>query len=395
MQQFISLPLFVSHNGRFSLYLLLVLSLTILVACTTSDTEADPFDPLSVLLTPRPTATPTVELPTPDVAATAWAAATRIAQPTATPVVGLGQGRTNPLPAGEFVDTGTWQLLLLDRIQGEDAWDILRRTNRSNDPPPPGYEYLLIQVWLKNSSAEEAGAWIDITGDKHRIYRAHQAGVVRPEPRLDMDGLAVGEERVGWLAFLVTQAEGNLLLRLESRWVSGSDAVPTYVALDEGAVVRRSATLDSITATDWGKTAVDPVLPGQIATSLLWQMQVRDVVLGEAAFDMLIETNRFNDPPQPGMQYGLVYMWLQYIGPGETAVILSPTQFDVIDQEGNSYRSPYVVLPAPELRAELYPGGELEGWLAIQIPETETNPLLLVEMRHDNPRYLSLTGSGR
>jgi hypothetical protein len=346
----------------------------------------DGLDPIGTLIAPRPTSEPV------QVEATAWAAATEAAQPTTTPDYAPGQVRSKPLPAGRLVSLDNWEIQLLDVKRGEAAWDLIGAANQLNQPPTPGREYLLAQFWIKNTSQAEGDLWLDVTGSRHQLYKYYQAAVVRPQPRLETN-LAAGQESLGWLAFEIAEGEGSLILRVMDR--VGRDRTAVYAALEEGASVRRPAALDGIAANEWGITAVDPILLGRIATTDSWQIQVQEIILGQAAYEKIKDHNRFNDPPEPGMQYGLAYVWVSYIGPGEEPVFVSNRNFEIIDSAGHNHRPPSLVVPAPALGGNLYPGGETEGWLAVQIPETETAPILRLELTRGEARYFSLAASGR
>ncbi len=387
---------FAYHNGRFYRLFLCIIPLILFSA---SSVGCQGSDPLGMLVTPQPTTVTdtsgqsTQPQTAEQTAATAWAAATQAAQPTATPAYAPGQARSNPLPVGSLANVGSWSVQVLDMMRGEAAWQILQETNSFNEPPAAGREYLLVQFWIKNQGDREGSLWLEVTGSRHQLYKHYRAGVVRPQPQLD-NRLAAGEESLGWLAFDIGANENNLMLRLED----GIDfqATAVYVALDEGASITRSASLDTITATEWGSTISDPLIPGQIATTANWQVQVREVILGETAYERIIERNRFNDPPEPGSQYGLVYLWLRHTGQGESpAPVMTRRLFQVVESTETVYPLPSLVVPHPELRGDVYPGGELEGWLAIEIPETETAPILRLAFSHGEVRYLSLAAGGR
>lgn len=405
--------LFAYHNGRLQCLLLFPLLVSLMLLSAVGCQANGGFDPIGALTTPRPTATPeptlppepTISLqeavplaeapstqPTPDLAATAWAAATRAAQPTATPIINEGEARSKPLPVGSLVEMENWSVQVLDVIRGEAAWQLIQQANSLNDPPPAGREYLLVQFWLKNQSESEGRIWPEITGNRHNVYKHFRTGVVVPSPRLETT-LPSGAENLGWLAYNIAADESNLLLRL----VDGIDlqATAVYVALVEGASVSRAPALDSIAPTEWGNSAAEPLVLGQIATTDDWQIQVKEVILGEAAYAQLLDRNRFNDPPEPGMKYGLVYLWLRYIGPGESSASITPRAIQTLGPDGTIYDQPVLVLPEPELRGDLYPGGEIEGWVAIQIPEAENAPLLQIEPARGQIRYLSLATRGR
>jgi hypothetical protein len=373
--------LFVYHNGRFlpTLFVLLLLG-----AATTCQNNPAGIDPIGTLIAPQPT---------PDSAATAWAAATQAAQPPPTPDYAPGQSRSSPLPAGSLINMDNWDVQVLDMIRGEAAWEILQEANQFNEPPAPNREYLLLQFWIKNKSRDEGSLWLNVTGSRHQLYKYYRADVVRPQPRLETN-LAGGKESLGWLAYDIAAGESNLILRLEDG-LDFRTRTSAYVALEDGASLHRPPALDAITPTEWGQSLTDPLILGQIATTNSWQMQVKEVILGDAAYEKILTRNRFNEPPAPGMQYGLAYVWVRYIGPGESAVSIGNRSVEAIDAAGEVYPRPSLVVPNPELQGELYPGGEAEGWLVLQIPATENAPLLRLELSRHEVRYLSLAATGR
>jgi hypothetical protein len=197
-------PLLSASRNCFRPVLFFLLLTGIIAACQNGRSGLDPIGTLMA---------PTL---TPDSAATAWAAATRVAQPSPTSIYILGQTRANPLPAGTLISLDNWDVQVLDVLRGEPAWQLIRQANQFNTPPDPGREYLLLQLWIKNKgqSQDSSYLWLEITGDRNQIYKSYEAGVVRPEPRLETN-LAPDRESLGWLAIQIPEMENAPILRLE------------------------------------------------------------------------------------------------------------------------------------------------------------------------------------
>ena len=49
------------------------------------------------------------------------------------------------------------------------------------------------------------------------------------------------------------------------------------------------------------------------------------------------------------------------------------------DAAGTLYDAPWVTPPEPRLEANLYAGGEVEGWAIFQVPVGEEQPLLVFQ----------------
>ena len=96
-------------------------------------------------------------------------------------------------------------------------------------------------------------------------------------------------------------------------------------------------------------------------------------------------TNPFNDPPEPGNQFYMVYLEAKYLGPestsffnnfslktvGQSAVVFTPFENScgVIDDELPGY-------------TELFTGGSIKGWECWQIPTADADSLQLLLDEH-------------
>ena len=292
---------------------------------------------------------------------------TRAALPTPTPLP-PGRSRANPLSRDQLVTMPNWDLQLLDAelVRGEESWQMLREANFLNEPPDEGWEYLLIQVWVKSKGEGEdmQNLSLSITGDQNVVHFGFDSGVVSPEPMLETH-LLPGWESEGWEAFRIREGEKNLLLVVEDLYLYEDDL--RYVALEPGASIAvPAAALNFIQPNQIGLSPDQPAPFGKTAVTDDWQISIQEVIRGEDAWAIILDTNQFNDPPPHGMEYLLIKVRGRYIGTDEGPHNLSRYDFWLLDDTDAEYEIPSVVHPEPELYFELFPGGEVEGWIVMQ-----------------------------
>ncbi len=378
--------------GRFRCGFLGVISLVVLVtACRTiPGVEPATAVPLEPGL-PPPTATST-------------AAATRLAQQASSAAVKAtpippGLSRTDPLPFLETAVSPHWEVNIREILRGDEAWQIIQSVNPFNKPAGDGWEYLLLNLQIRNTYTDDGTHRLSltVTGDRRVTHYSFNASVVVPEPRLEMI-LPGGAAHEGWLPFRIHYGEENLMLVMEDG--SAYDEPARYLALSKGAAVEtETAVLSAITPTSLGTDLSQPAPPGQTTTSDNWQVTLLAVTRGEAAWQAIYETNQFNDPPLEGMEYLLLRVRVRYIGAKEQGQSLTDRAFFLTDRGGKTYPRPVVVQPPPDLLARLFPGGETEG-IIVHLAEAQRKNLVLV---FESPvygaaadtRYFSLGDYGR
>ncbi len=91
--------------------------------------------------------------------ATDTPAATNTPRPTRTPDSGTF---SNPYPLGSYAnlvlttsegEEVEFKFKVEEVIRGDEAWSVIERANMFNDPPPDGYEVILIKINVKNISS--------------------------------------------------------------------------------------------------------------------------------------------------------------------------------------------------------------------------------------------------
>jgi hypothetical protein len=323
---------------------------------------------------------------------------TLTALPTAVP---QGQSRSNPLPNAGPITFKNWEVEILETVTGEKAWHVLQAANQFNDPPPDGWEYLLVRYRIRNLSidSDNKPLGLHVTGDANRIHYSFDYSAVTPDPTLETY-LPGGAESEGWESYLIRSGQEDLMVVVDDQF--NFDLPYHFIALtDESRITVNTELLDSLTPTAIGSHPNEPALVGQVVTSDDWQISIVETYAGEEAWQRILDANQFNDPLSSGMIFVLVKIRMRYIGHDEKGVNVSTytDTFALLDGSDVAQEAPRVVEPEPDLDGYLFPGGELEGWLALQVPEESFigSRLLFQPSTNivDNLRYLSLVDYGR
>ena len=322
----------------------------------------------------------------------------QIEQPTIEPTLApLGYSRANPYSGTEIVSVPNWDVQVLEIKRGIDAWNDINAANPYNEPAPEGMEYLLVKIYVKctyNDSDEHgiSGYDFDVTGDKAILYTADMASVVKPTPELDAK-LVAGGETEGWSAYLVGQGESNLMLIFDEMWSIGESS-KRYIALDAGASINVPSDLYTIPPSELGKERKSPVPFNEKLVTEDWETSILEVVRGDAAWNLVLEANQFNEPPTEGYEYIAVKFYVRYIGTEDNSNRIDGYFYNLTGSANILHDLPSVVDPNPALDISLYPGGEFEGWVVFQSVIGETNLMFAFEETwnfDDNKvRYLAL-----
>ena len=297
--------------------------------------------------------------------------------PTPEPVVGgeTGQTRANPVPLDQVASAAEWNLQVLEVLRRDEAWDALFAASEWNDPPPEGFEYVLVKIAAERTGDDEAKrigmADFDITGSAAVLYEA--PWLTNPDPELDAELLSGGTTE-GWLSFAVQEGEENLILAYD---VWGWHDGPLYFALAEGAAVQIPVDLASDGDTRSGISRAEPAESGIKIFHKPWEAKVLEVIRGNEAYEALMEASEYNDPPRDGFEYVLLKLYVRNLDTVEEVKAIDGSMFHVTGDNNVLYSYPWAAEPEPELDAQLYPGGEWTGWLAYKVAVGEENLLLV------------------
>lgn len=108
------------------------------------------------------------------------------------------------------------------------------------------------------------------------------------------------------------------------------------------------------------------------------RITLTDLVTGNQAWQLIQAANSYNDPPEPGFEYILAKIRFEYLtGPTPDTTYWATTfDFDAFSSTGAEYDWVPVVVPDPNLSADLYPGASDEGWAAFQVAIVDSMPLM-------------------
>ncbi len=315
-------------------------------------------------------------------------------QPTAVPTIGTS--RSNPLTAADLIEAPNWNVEVLEVVRGEEAWSMLQTANQFNEPPADGMQYILARIKVTSTYQDTESHTIGssdfgLTGDRLILYDS--ASVVVPEPELNAE-LFAGGEAEGWVAFAAGQDETQLMLVVDEL-LSFDDDRFRYIALDDNASIAIPSTLFDVEPTSDGISRENPVPPGSQAITDEWEVMITEVVRGDSAWAAVQSANQFNELPAEGMEYVAVKMLVRNIGITDRASNIDGSAFKLTGENNILYDWPSIVDPEPTLDANLYPGGQYEGWTVLTARIGEEQLLVRFEppfeFSDNNVRYMALT----
>ena len=349
-------------------------------------------------LTPKPpTNTPKPPTNTPEPPTNTPEPPTNIV-PTVTPkLAASGTSRSNPLLIGTEIRFKNWTVTITGVVRGKEAVQAITSANQLNKPAPKGWQYLLASLTLTNISTEQEaksvllGVDLRVTGDRNVRYSQTTAVVPKPlKGDLFPNGSAKGQ-----IAFLVPADEGNLLFFVAEAFSFELDA-RRFVAIDEGATMRPDPALSSVIPTDAGTKRDSPAPLGTTTVSDAWEITVLEVVRSADAARRITEANQFNQPAPKGQEYILARVRAHYLGSDDpdTAASIDQNAFKVTGASNVIYDRPSIVSVSPNLEAYLFPGGQIEGWVVVQVPTGEARLTLVYapvfEFSKENQRFLAI-----
>ncbi len=104
-----------------------------------------------------------------------------------------------------------------------------------------------------------------------------------------------------------------------------------------------------------------------------------EVERGNEAWEHLREADYTNKPADPGFDYIIARLKLEYYARGTPGLCVHkviPQQFTAFSSDGADYPAINVIPPKPEMRGELRSGEHLEGWVVFLIPRADQKLLL-------------------
>lgn len=189
-----------------------------------------------------------------------------------------------------------------------------------------------------------------------------------------------------------------LVVLLLASLACGSSASSSTSSISASNTGDSSSTLDhpantpeppaAPTAAPAGISRSNPLPATQLVQAPNWDFQVMEVKRGDAAWQDLQAANMFNTPAPAGMEYLLVKIHAKSTYADSEEHEISGCDFDVTGDRLVKYScgTSNVVPPEPVLDAQLFTGGETEGWEAFMVAQGETNLMLVFsEMMNFDP----------
>ena len=293
----------------------------------------------------------------------------------------------NPVAASEVLQGTDGTEIVATGIL-EDATDLVLETNQFNDPPEPGNRFYMVSVAVSYLSGTDslnvAEADYSLIGDNRIVYTPFEnsCGVIPGE--LSAELFPSGRTE-GNVCFQIESDDGNFVLIHEPFF--SFDGERRFLSLDPTKVGSTENFTAAVLPTPSpanlalpaGMTLDNPVTAGDV---LQGTDGTEIVVVGilEDATSMVLETNQFNDPPEPGNRFYIVTVVVSYLS-GTDSLNVAESDYRLIGDNRVVY-TPFEhscgVIP-DELGAELFPSGRAEGNVCFQIESDDGNFVLIHE----------------
>jgi hypothetical protein len=305
-----------------------------------------------------------------------------------------GLTRERPFPAGQAASVPNWTVQVVGMKRGSEARTALEDANSTTMNPPPNFEYLLVKIKVKCAYTDKEQHSISVsdfklTGDRLIAYTPMDVSV--PDPALD-NLLQTGEEAQGWAAFVVGKNEHDLILAVDEIANDSPDRI-RYIAVESDASISMPANLANIKATDMGTMPSQPAPRSVTVVTNEWEVSVLDVIKGKNALDMVM-ANAYNLPPDAGMTYIVVKVYVRYRGTVDRPVGIDNYYFTTTDSSGTLYDFTTVFSPAPAMDVTLFPGADYAGYVVVQSAVSSNNLTLVFQAVDDTSgeslRYIAL-----
>ena len=143
-----------------------------------------------------------------------------------------------------------------------------------------------------------------------------------------------------------------------------------------------------------GRSRQAPAAPGEEVVGEGYAATLLEVVQGAEAAARVAAADPTNAQPNEGQEYVLARVRVRHPADAGGPLPVSAATFGLTASAARLYPAVPVVAPEPELRGQLSPGGQIEGWVVLPVAAVETNrQLVLIPGTGLDPamlRYLAL-----
>jgi hypothetical protein len=209
----------------------------------------------------------------------------------------------------------------------------------------------------------------------------------------------VYEEKVGWI-FSPTSEDAEMreafdeMRALLSAEVPSADLLVTYEPIEE---IEEESSADSEKEVG---TRNNPLRIGERVSLTYYDLfhgnvqldiELLEVISGDAAWEIVRQGNQFNDEPGEGQEYILAKYRVVVNEVEEEPFDLNHALFDAVSSGGNTYDDFISVSGLePDLGNELYEGAEREGYTYFLVNQNDENPLAAFQRRSDAEVWFQL-----
>lgn len=167
---------------------------------------------------------------------------------------------------------------------------------------------------------------------------------------------------------------------------------PTDTPTDEPLPTADPTPTDEPTATPvppLGMSRSNPYPIDSLVKAPNWDIQILEVIKGDEAWAQIQAANQFNEPSPEGMEYLLVKIKATSTYSDAESHSIDGNDFAVTGDRFVYYQRASIVPPEPELSAELFPGGETEGWIPFTVGVGEGSLMVVVDelLNFDDDRF--------
>lgn len=165
------------------------------------------------------------------------------------------------------------------------------------------------------------------------------------------------------------------------------------MALEPGAKITVDPTLAALEPTEVGSRKEAPGKVGETVRTPDWEVTITEVLRGDEAKRRIEEEKQraeaegsisMGEPAPAGKEYVLAHARVRYIGTEKPDYpeSIDAKDFEVVGEKNVIHAASFdalVSMPEPHLDATLFPGGQAEGWVGLQVDEGEQGLIAIFE----------------
>lgn len=314
----------------------------------------------------------------------------------------LGDSPAEPIPLGETAGAGPWQMRVAQVLTGQEATDLISAASPANGTPISGSTYIAVELEVTNTSDQphllDSGDFV-LLGDG---WLRRNLGLIAPDPAIDTT-VEPGASYTGWVPLGGPDDGSPYVLQYDSLTLSGDWADAAFALTEAGGLPDVPA---SSAPNDVGTDIGAPAAIGEVVATDGWEVEVLDVVQGDAVYELYPENDRRTtalgraqaEDPNDGDGDGAIG-WLAVrvrvtnTAGGSAPRFLPPDAFQLAQSDGSSLPNGLTLTPPnPDAGGWYAPGETREGWVTFEVlVEWDSDEMRFLPYRTDgDPRYFTI-----